>query len=51
MDRLIHRRGDVHPMPMTRKPDKPDSGGVQSLARAFALLECVAQAPNGLGLT
>ena len=38
-------------MPMTRKPDKPDSGGVQSLARAFALLECVAQAPNGLGLT
>jgi len=40
---------------MNDKPErargKADGGGVQSLARAFALLECVARAPHGVGLS
>ncbi len=34
-----------------RTASKSDSGGVQSLTRAFALLERVAQAPQGVGLS
>ncbi len=36
---------------MSKKPEKSDTGGVQSLTRAFALLESVAKAPNGVGLS
>lgn len=36
---------------MTKLAEKTESGGVQSLTRAFALLECVASTPNGVGLS
>lgn len=38
-------------MPRTRKEETKGPGGIQSLARAFSLLEAIADSADGIGLT